>query len=70
MRTYAQLDNDEQARAVQYQLDRLMVDPALAADPAVNAVLTKLARQRARDAYYPSPGDQLVTLPPPPPATV
>jgi hypothetical protein len=67
VRRYAQLSADEQTRAVQFQLDQLGIDPAIASDPTVAPKLTQFATQRARDAFYLDPGDRLVTLPPPPP---
>jgi hypothetical protein len=67
MKKFTQLSADEQARAIGLQRDQLAVDPALASDPSVGPVLDRLARQRARDAFYLDPDDRVVTLPPTPP---
>jgi hypothetical protein len=69
VRRWPNLTADEQARAVQFQVDQLGVDPSIATDPAIAPKLNQLATARAKQAFYLEPDDRLVSLPPPPPPT-
>jgi len=62
MRRYSQLTTAEQTKVLGFIRKNLAPDPEVSADPTVSPNVDRIALNRARNAFYPDPGDTLIDL--------